>query len=310
MEGRKTKNGVVKEVFEYIFFAILVAGTILAYLYRADISAYFESELTANDTINQILHVVPKVIISIQIIVCAIALNMILRLVARFTFGLTDKGKTLANIFASLIKWAIIIASILWILSVWGINTEALVAGAGILALVVGLGAQSLIADILAGIFIVLEGEYLVGDIVVIDGWRGKIVSIGIRTTQLEDAGGNIRIINNAEIKSVTNQTKHQSVANCTVNIASNLNLESVENIIKESLATIKQKLTSITGEIAYKGVSSINESSIQLLFSAPCYEEDLYQVERDLNRELKLVLDKNSIPAFAVPMINVSENK
>lgn len=309
MEGRKTKNLIVKEILHYTFIVLMLALSIVAYIFREPINAYFQKDLTSVATLNMILHYVPNVIISIQILVLAVVVNFIVKILTKLCFGLSDKGKTLANILASLIKWVVIIGALLWVLSVWGVNTTTLLAGAGILALVIGLGAQSLIADILAGIFIVLEGEYVVGDIVIIDGWRGKIVSIGIRTTQLEDAGGNIRIINNSEIKGVTNQTKHKSVANCFVSISANENLENAENILKQALVEIKTKIPTITEDIVYKGVDSISENSMKLLFSAGCYEEDLYQVQRDLNRELKLVLDKNNISCFANTTINVKNN-
>ena len=310
MEGRKTKHGLAKEILQYTFLAIMVALTVVAFVYRADIKAYFAKDLTGSATFNTILHYIPRLIVSIEIIICAIVLNMIVKLLSKLGFGLTDKGKTLLHIFASLIKWIVIIAAVMWILSVWGVNTTTLLAGAGILALVIGLGAQSLIADVLAGIFIVLEGEFVVGDIVVIDGWRGKIVNIGIRTTQLEDVGGNVRIINNSEIKGVTNQTKHQSVANCTVNVGAAENLEKVEKIIQEAFAERKEKIPAITGDIIYKGVTSISDTTIQLLFTAKCYEDDLYQVQRDLNRELKLLLDRNNIELFSPPSLTIENEK
>ena len=310
MEGRKTKHATAKSVIEYVFLAILVGLCIVAYIFKTDIATFFSSDRSNVDIINQFLHGVPTIISSIQIIILAIVLNLIIKLLAKLTFGLTDKGKTISNILTSLIKWIIIIGATLWILSTWGINTTALLAGAGILALIIGLGAQSLIADILAGIFIVFEGEYVVGDIVVIDGWRGKIVSIGIRTTQLEDNGGNIKIINNSEIKSVINQTKHKSVAISKINFAANEKLENVENIIKSALLDIKTKIPAITDEIMYKGVNNITEASIELVFHAPCFEEDIYQVQRDLNRELKLLLDNHNIASFSTPTINVTEKK
>ena len=240
----------------------------------------------------------------------ACVINTILNLLVKLGFGLTDKGKTIVNLINSLLKWVVIIASVLWILSVWGVNTTTLLAGAGIVALVIGLGAQSLIADVLAGISIVLEGKYVVGDIVVIDNWRGKIISIGIRTTELQDVGGNIKIINNSEIKSVINQTKLMSVATCSINVSSEESLEKVENIIKEALPEIKASIPAITDEIDYKGINSINEITTELLFGAKCYEEDLYQVQRDLHRQLKLLLDKNNIQSFAVPVYKIDENK
>ena len=81
------------------------------------------------------------------------------------------------------------------------------------------LGAQSLIADIIAGLFTIFEGEYQVGDIVVIDGWRGTVEEIGIRSTRVVDSGGNTKIINNSEITTVINQTQHLSVVSTTISI-------------------------------------------------------------------------------------------
>lgn len=310
MEGRKTKHKILKDVFNYIFIVIVVGLSITAYIFRNDISAYFAQDLTNVEILNTILHYVPNIIISIQIIVVAWVINLILRGVLKLGFGLTDKGKTIFNLIISLVNWVIIIAAVLWILSIWGVDTTTLLAGAGVLALVIGLGAQSLIADILAGIFIVLEGKYVVGDIVVIDGWRGRIISIGIRTTELQDIGGNIKIINNSEIKSVINQTKLMSLATSSINVASSEPLEKVEKIIKDALPDIRKKIPTIVDDIIYKGINSATDTTIELLFSAKCYEEDLYQVQRDLHRELKLLLDKNDIACFAPPTYVIDEKK
>lgn len=252
----------------------------------------------------------PTLIISVEIIVLACVVNFVLRLLAKVKFGLTDKAKTIFYFINSLLKWIVIIGAVLWILAVWGVNPTTLLAGAGILALVVGLGAQSLIADVIAGIFIVLEGKYVVGDIVVIDGWRGKIISIGIRTTELQDIGGNIKIVNNSEIKSVINQTKLQSMATCTINISSAEPLEKVEKIIKDALPEIKQNIPAITDDIVYKGITRVTDVSTELLFFARCYEEDLYQVQRDLHRQLKLLLDKNGVNCFAPPVYEITEKQ
>lgn len=310
MEGRKTKHGITKEILHYVFLAILVGLAITAYVFRTSIANFFAQDLTGVELLDKILHFMPKLIISVEIIVLACVINLILGLLSKVKFGLTDKAKTIFNLINSLLKWVVIIGAILWILAVWGVNTTTLLAGAGILALVIGLGAQSLIADIIAGIFIVLEGKYVVGDIVVIDGWRGKIVSIGIRTTELQDIGGNIKIVNNSEIRSVINQTKLQSMANCSINVSSAEPLEKVEKIIKDALPEIKQNIPAITGDIIYKGINNVTDVSIELLFSAKCYEEDLYQVQRDLHRQLKLLLDKNGVDCFAPPVYEIAEVK
>ena len=310
MEGRKTKHRIAKELFQYLFIFAMIGLSIVAYIFRVDIENFFANDLTQVELVNTILKYMPKLIISIQIIVLGYVINSVIRLLSKLTFGLTDKAKTILNLIASLIKWIIVVASILWILSVWGVDTATLLAGAGIVALVIGLGAQSLIADVLAGIFIVIEGKYVVGDIVVIDGWRGKIVSIGIRTTEFQDISGNIKIINNSEIKSVVNQTKLMSIAHVSLNITSNEPLEKVEKIILDSLPQIKKEIPAIKEEVIYKGVTKITDITTELLFWAECYEEDLYQVQRDLYRKLKLLLDQNNVPCFAPPTYNIIDGK
>ena len=302
MEARKTKNAILKLVLHYLFMAAIIAATVVSYLNRDAIAQFFSQDLTGMEIVDAVFLVVPTIITSLQIIVAAVVINFVVKMLSKLTFGMTDKVKTIANMLASLIKWIIIIVAILFILSAWGVDTTTLLAGAGIVALVIGLGAQSIIADVLAGIFIVLEGEYVVGDIVVIDGWRGKITSIGVRTTQLEDIGGNIKIVNNSEIKTVINKTKHQSVANCSINVTSEVPLVKVEEIILSALPQIRHSIPAITADIVYKGINTVSDITTEMLFTARCYEEDLYQVQRDLHRELKLLLDRNGIAPFAPP--------
>ncbi len=93
-----------------------------------------------------------------------------------------------------------------------------------------------LIADIVAGLLTVFEDEYHVGDIVVVDGWRGTIEEIGIRSTRIVDAGGNVKIVNNSEITTVINQTQNLSVVSTTISISYEESLARVELIIRDNL--------------------------------------------------------------------------
>lgn len=182
------------------------------------------------------------------------------------------------------------------VLGAFGVDTTTLIASAGILALVVGLGAHSLISDVIAGLFIVVEGEYQVGDIVIIDDWRGTVKEIGIRTTKIEDAGGNIKIINNSEIKAIINQTKALSVAKATMSIEYGESIPRVEIILRDNLDAIRAAIPEIVEGPYYKGVNALSASSVDLLLVAKCKEEDIYTVQRAMNRELKLLFDKNNV--------------
>ena len=206
------------------------------------------------------------------------------------------RGKAIVDIICSLIKYAAIIVLLFFILKTVGVDTAAILAGIGILGLVVGLGAQPLIADIIAGLFIVFEKVFDVGDIIVVDGFRGTVKEIGIRTTQIEDIGGNIKIINNADLKTVINMTNQLSLAVCDIGIEYGESLERVESILKAHLNEVKEAIPDIKEGPYYRGVSELGDSAVVIRFVAQCDEGARYQVERDMNRQFKLLFDKNNI--------------
>ena len=157
--------------------------------------------------------------------------------------------------------------------------------------------------------FIVFEGEFEVGDIVVVNGWRGTVQEVGIRTTKIVDAGGNVNIVNNSQITSVINQTQEISVAKCEVGIEYGASIPKVEEVIKNNLDTIKNNIPAIVEGPEYKGVSALGESSVNLLLIAKCKEEDVFQVQRDMNREIKILFDDNGIN-IPFPQVVVNQPK
>ena len=240
-------------------------------------------------------HFIPNSLRTIQISGFAITFAIALHYLAKIVFR-SKKGKTISRLLVSFIKWAIALTAVFFILDAWGVPATATLTGAGVLALIIGLGSQSLVADILAGIFIVFEGEFQVGDIVIIDGWRGEVKEIGMRTTKLLDAGGNVKIVNNSEIKTIINQTQELSLAKANVSVSYNVRIEKVEAVIADNIAKIKEKIPAIEEGPFYKGVTELGESGVGLLFVAKCKEDDIYQVQRDLNREIKIMFDDNNI--------------
>lgn len=225
----------------------------------------------------------------------------------RVGFAKNNRSLTIVKLLESFVRWVIAIVCVFVVLNAWGVDTATLVASAGILTLVVGLGAQSLVADIVAGIFMVFEGEFQIGDIVIVNGWRGTVSQIGIRTTKLVDASGNVNIVNNSEITTIVNQTKDVSLAKCVIGIEYSESLPRVEVLIRDNLETIKANIPSIIEGPYYKGVEALNASSVDLLLVATCKEEDIYQVQRDLNREFKLLFDKHNVN-IPFPQIVINE--
>ena len=295
-EKKKQKSS---SVGKWVFYGILVIVTALIFVFSGSIwgeESIFKQFTSDNQFLSYVMNNgVPNLARSIVIIGIASTLAILVGLIAKVTFK-SRKGQTISKLFVSFLKWIIAICAVFFIISAWGASTTITLASAGILTLIIGLGSQTLVADILAGLFIVFEGDFQVGDIVVIDGWRGEVSEIGIRTTKLLDVGGNIKIISNNEIKSIINQTQELSIAKCYVSICYEDRIERVESVIADNLEKIKAKIPDIVEGPFYKGVAELAESSVNLLFIAKCKEPDIYQVQRDMNREIKIMFDDNNI--------------
>ncbi|MBQ1712174.1 MAG: mechanosensitive ion channel family protein, partial [Firmicutes bacterium] len=199
---------------------------------------------------------------------------------------------------------------IIYGLNILGADVLTVIAGLGILALVIGFGAQSLIEDIFAGIFILFEGRFYVGDIISVDGFRGTVRSIGIVSTQIADVGGNIRIMNNSDIRVLTNLSDVSSVAVSIVSIAYGADLLKAEKVINE----LCDKLPEMYPEMFptrphYMGVENLSDSSVDLKVTADVHESNIYNARRILNRELKLALDAGGIE-IPFPQVVVWQGK
>ena len=294
----------------YVTMGVFVAVTIVLYVFGNRIfgeGSFFNREFTKNTFINTCMHKIPAVLKTIQIITIAWVLSVLLRLLLTKLLSRGTRSITIVKLLNSFIKYLIVIIAIMWVLNAWGVDTATLLASAGILSLVIGLGAQSLISDIIAGFFIVFEEEYQVGDIVIIDGWRGTVDEIGIRTTKIIDWQGNIKIVNNSAISSVINQSKELSITTCVVSIDYRESIPRVELLVKNNIDRIRAAIPEIVDGPYYKGVDSLGDSSVNLLFIATVKEADYYVVQRALNREIKLLFDENNV---CIPFPQVTLNQ
>ena len=299
----------VLKIVGWVVLGLLTVGVIVSFIFDKKIfgaETIFVPVDGQSEFVNYMMsRGIPAIIRTVQIVVIAILAFKLLSLLAKITFE-SKKTITITLLLLNLLKWVIAIASVFIIMGAWGADTTMMLASAGVLTLIIGLGSQALVQDILAGIFIVFEGDFQVGDIVIIDGWRGEVKSIGIRTTKLVDAGGNIKIMNNADIRSIVNQTQELSVAKCYVGVSYGDRIETIEKVIADNLPAIKEKIPTIVEGPFYKGVSELADSAVVLLFVAKCKETDIYQVQRDLNREIKIVFDDNNVN-IPLPQVTVS---
>ena len=255
---------------------------------------------------------VARLIDTIIVVFGALLIAMITKYIVHIIYiGKDSRKQTLKMLVQSIFKYIIAIVALVFILVVW-LGQEyvaSIIASLGVVALVIGLGLQSLISDIVAGIFMVFEGHINVGDTVTIDSWRGTVTEIGVRTTVITDWAGNEKVINNSSISSLINMSNNLSVAIVNVQVDYEEDVEKVEKVITGSFTDMKKKIPEIVVGPSYGGVSELGASSVSFLVTAKCLEEDRFKVQRSMNKYFKMLLDSKGI-SIPFTQVMVSERK
>jgi len=290
---KKVKSlGPIKLTILLIMFIGTICSFVLHdYIFTAE--SVFNRGISDSQIVNTLLSLVPKIIQAIRVVTIILVITTVALGILNRAFKKNQRQITVVRLINSIVKCVATVIIVIAVLAIWGINTTALITGAGVVTLIVGLGMQSLISDVVAGLFIVFENEFNVGDIITIDGFRGTVTSIGMRTTKLE-AAGNVKIVNNSDIRGVLNQTINPSTAKVLIDIEYGESLERVEDVIQTQLPEIE--IEGIIGEINYDGVAKLGASGVTLQFTAECHESDIFAVQREMNKRLKMMFDGNGI--------------
>ena len=313
---KKTKNKVflIIELTVLSLFLLLIIGCFVSEISMPEsaIATWMKTNIwDVHKTFVSLKSHVPVIVNCLIYIVIVYAVCRLVRLIFSAKMKKSNRTKTVFSLLDGFVKYACAIAIIILVLKACGVDTTALVASVGVLTLVVGLGAQPLIADIIAGIFIIFEDEYHVGEIVTINDFRGTVMEIGIRSTKLIDAAGNIKIINNSAIGDVINLSRELSLAIVDCDFPYDVPVELVESLLKENFPKMAENIPAIKEGPFYKGVSMYKDSNVTIKIVAKCLEDDRFQVERDLNREYRKVILENGIDiAYPQVVINYPEEK
>ena len=200
----------------------------------------------------------------------------------------SHRSATVITITQSLLRYAAAIVILCWGLSIIGVNVSTILASVGIVALIVGFGAESLIADVITGFFMLFENQYNVGDIVEVGGFRGTVSDIGIRTTSITDPGGNVKIINNSNMKDILNRSDHASRSLSDIQVPYETDLPAFEEKLPDMMKAIYEAHKDVMrSEPVYLGVQELGASGVTLRFVVEVDESDIYKVQRILNRDL-----------------------
>lgn len=179
------------------------------------------------------------------------------------------------------------------------ISLAPLFASAGIVGVAFGFGAQSLVQDFLSGLFIISENQYRVGDVIDIEGASGTVERIGVRSTVLRDADGNVHYFPNGMIQHVINKTMGYSMARFSISIHPSSDIEEVTKIINETgekLAKETKWKSKIIEAPSFVSIGEFTATSVSLLISGKTQPSDQWSVTGEMRRRLLFELEKNKI--------------
>ncbi|MDO4663070.1 MAG: mechanosensitive ion channel family protein [Tissierellia bacterium] len=201
-----------------------------------------------------------------------------------------SKIDTITGSIFSFIKFIVYFILIMIILDMLGVNTSSILATAGIGGIAIAFGAQSIVSDIIRGIFILLDGQLNVGDWVSASGIEGTVESVGLRITKIRDYDGSLYTIPNSQIETVKNSCRGEQKSDITFQVSYDISLEKVKEII-EKIGEESSKEIEFIQKPIFLGVDDLGEFSYKVKVTSSVKAMDQWKAMR--------ILRKNALKEF-----------
>lgn len=244
--------------------------------------------------------VAPIIIILISIIAYAIAKAVIRKIFKLKTFNNKNvdskRLQTIVSLCINFVKFFIIIVAGITILDVYGIDTKSLLASLGVFSAVLALALQDILKDFVAGISIIIEGQFKLGDVVTIGGFKGEVVNLSLKSTRIKAYTGEIKILANRNVTEVINHSLSKSLAVVDVGVAYESDLDKVEKVLKELSEKLSNEIEDLVEPIEILGVNAFDASSVVYRVTAITKPTTNFGVERQIRKAIKLAFDENNI--------------
>jgi small-conductance mechanosensitive channel len=203
----------------------------------------------------------------------------------------------LTSVLRSVASFAIFLVAGLLILGELGAELGPLLAGAGILGIALGFGSQALVKDFLSGLFILVEDQFGVGDIVDLDGQTaGTVEAVSLRTTRLRAVDGTVWHVPNGDISRVGNKSQHWSRALLDIDVSYDTDIDHAKAVIKRVADELWRARDDILEEPQVWGVESLGPHSVVIRLVVKTRPSDQYPVSRELRQRLKEAFEANGI--------------
>lgn len=226
-----------------------------------------------------------------------------------------QRSQALGSVLKSIASATIYGLAVFISLAEFGISLGPLIAGAGVAGVALGFGAQSLVKDFLSGIFMLVEDQFGVGDIVDLGEASGVVEEVSLRTTRLRDVHGTVWFVPNGEIRRVANKSQEWARAVLDIEVAYDTNINKATRVIKEVADSVwhdELETATILEEPQIWGVENFGASSIAIRLVLKVEPGEQFATAREIRKRLKAAFDAEGIeipfPQRTVWMHHVAE--
>ncbi len=263
----------------------------------------------AGDFLSMLPWAVSRLLLSAVVLIAGL---LILKLGKLFISAITHgrrsaqhrRSETFRSIASSIFSYIIFFIMAVVILRLFGVDVTSILAAAGVVGIGIAFGAQTLIKDIISGLFIWGEGTIAVGDLVSINGLDGTVESITIRTTSLRNYNGNVYNIPNGDIRTVTNMSRDFKRAIVNIPCPYEENQERLVAMVKEEMQRAVREVPGIREVPDVMSIVAFDKDSVKLQVAVMCPIGEHWRIERELRSRIKARFDKEGIimPHWSFP--------
>ncbi|WP_169747673.1 mechanosensitive ion channel family protein [Demequina iriomotensis] len=216
-----------------------------------------------------------------------------------------QRAQTLGRVLNSTLAVVLVTIGITTLLSMIGVPVGPLMASAGVVGVALGFGAQSLVKDVLSGVFMLLEDQYGVGDVVNLGEATGSVEEVGLRCTRLRSLDGTVWYVPNGEITRVGNMTRMWSRALIEVRFAYDTDIEAARqamiDAVQAARAGHRKVASAILGEAEVAGIESLEYNAVMLRLLVQVNPSTQWDVQREVRHEMRRIFAERGIE-LAVP--------
>ncbi len=198
-----------------------------------------------------------------------------------------QKLSTAHTLGTNILKYLVTFVVILLMLAAYGVDVGSIFAGLGIFTVIAGLALQDFAKDIVAGLSILSEGQYQVGDLVEVDGFKGRVIFLGLKTTKIRNYRGKVKVIANRKLDTVINHTQENTLAQVDVQAAYKHAPEKVEEALNAVKLRLDGTMEQMEGEIKVLGITDMDANGVTWRVNCPCKPYKHFAVQRALRREI-----------------------